>query len=229
MAASWFCEKSGWIGKVEDVKPMLLKKTTDFNWQSFWGGGFLPGWIVKYADSIRFDSSRARYHLVLGFRLSICYRLVAIWWMANKGNFCFILAFHNFATLGNRLTYQCPNSWPVVITMKKKLAGTWKKHIGYWPVQINGNKFATGEFLKTPVEVVKGRISVGWVQKSPEPWFWLNEGEVFWVSQEKGYVKMNFIMYFFLRHLNFIEIGGSNITWTLHKQYKMSKAGHNSL
>jgi hypothetical protein len=26
MAAGWFCEKSGWIGKVEDVKPVLLKK-----------------------------------------------------------------------------------------------------------------------------------------------------------------------------------------------------------
>ena len=25
MVASWFCEKSGWIGKVEDVKPVLLK------------------------------------------------------------------------------------------------------------------------------------------------------------------------------------------------------------
>ena len=25
MAAGWFCEKSGWIGKVEDVKPVLLK------------------------------------------------------------------------------------------------------------------------------------------------------------------------------------------------------------
>jgi hypothetical protein len=23
MAAGWFCEKSGWIGKVEDVKPVL--------------------------------------------------------------------------------------------------------------------------------------------------------------------------------------------------------------
>ena len=23
-----------------------------------------------------------------------------------------------------------------------------KKYIGYWPVQINGNKFATGEILK---------------------------------------------------------------------------------
>ena len=25
MAASWFREKSGWIGKVEDVKPVFLK------------------------------------------------------------------------------------------------------------------------------------------------------------------------------------------------------------
>jgi hypothetical protein len=25
MAAGWFCEKSGWIGKVEDVNPVILK------------------------------------------------------------------------------------------------------------------------------------------------------------------------------------------------------------
>jgi hypothetical protein len=31
------------------------------------------------------------------------------------------------ATLENRLTYQCPSSWPVVITMKKKLGNTSKK------------------------------------------------------------------------------------------------------
>jgi len=41
--------------------------------------------------------------------------------------------------------------------MKKKLASTWKK-INCWPVQINGNKFATGQVLKKPVEVVKGQI-----------------------------------------------------------------------
>ena len=33
-----------------------------------------------------------------------------------------------------------------------------------------GNKFATGQILKKPVEVVKGRILVGGAQKSPEPW-----------------------------------------------------------
>ena len=31
-----------------------------------------------------------------------------------------------------------------------------KKHIDYWPVQINSNKFATGQILGKPVEVVKG-------------------------------------------------------------------------
>jgi hypothetical protein len=36
-----------------------------------------------------------------------------------------------------------------------------KKSIGYWPVQMNGNKFATGQILKKPVEVVKGQILDG--------------------------------------------------------------------
>jgi hypothetical protein len=36
-----------------------------------------------------------------------------------------------------------------------------KKTIGYWPVQINGNKFATGQILRKPVEVVKGQILAG--------------------------------------------------------------------
>jgi hypothetical protein len=44
-----------------------------------------------------------------------------------------------------------------------------KKNIGYWPVQINGNKFATSQILKKPVEVVKGRILAGGAQKSPNP------------------------------------------------------------
>jgi hypothetical protein len=36
-----------------------------------------------------------------------------------------------------------------------------KKNVGYWSVQINGNKFASGEILRKPVEVVKGRILAG--------------------------------------------------------------------
>ena len=55
------------------------------------------------------------------------------------------------------------------LTMEKKSTGKWKKTIGYWPVQINSNKFANGEILKKPVEVLKGRILAGGAQKSPEP------------------------------------------------------------
>jgi hypothetical protein len=77
--------------------------------------------------------------------------------MANMQSFYSIIAFHSFATLENWLTYECPSSWPVVITTKKKLTGTWKKNIGYWPVQKNGNKFGTGEILRKLVEVVKER------------------------------------------------------------------------
>jgi hypothetical protein len=36
-----------------------------------------------------------------------------------------------------------------------------KKNIRYWPVQINGKKFATSQILKKPVEIVKGQILAG--------------------------------------------------------------------
>jgi hypothetical protein len=46
-----------------------------------------------------------------------------------------------------------------------------KKNIGYWPVQMNGNKFATGQILEKPANPgktckswknpVKGRILAG--------------------------------------------------------------------
>ena len=36
---------------------------------------------------------------------------------------------------------------------------------------MNGNKFATGQILRKPVVVVKGRILAGKAQKPPEPWF----------------------------------------------------------
>jgi hypothetical protein len=60
---------------------------------------------------------------------------------------------------------------PAYLSMPKFLAGchyneeeiSWhlKKKIGYWPVQMNGNKFATDQILGKPVEVVKGRILAG--------------------------------------------------------------------
>jgi hypothetical protein len=128
MAAGWFCEKSGWIWKVEDVKPVLLKKKRISTGNHFEEEDFHPDELWNRRPGfIPLDSSRTGYHRVLGFRLSVRCRLVTVWWMANKRNFCFIIAFHNSATLEIRLTYQCPRSWPVVITMKKKLADTWKK------------------------------------------------------------------------------------------------------
>jgi hypothetical protein len=36
-----------------------------------------------------------------------------------------------------------------------------KKYIGNWPVQIDGNKFGTGQILEKPVKVVKGWILAG--------------------------------------------------------------------
>jgi hypothetical protein len=71
--------------------------------------------------------------------------------MAIMQSFCFNIAFHNLAILENWFTYQCPSSWLVVTTMKKK----------YWPVQINGNKIATSQILRKPVENVKGWILDG--------------------------------------------------------------------
>ena len=53
MAAGWFCEKSGWIGKVEDVKPVLLKKIGFQPAFSVMAAGWFcekSGWIGKVED-----------------------------------------------------------------------------------------------------------------------------------------------------------------------------------
>ena len=55
--------------------------------------------------------------------------------------------------------------------IEEEISRHLEKIIGHWPVQMNGNKFATGQILGKPVEVVKGRILAGWAQKPPEPWF----------------------------------------------------------
>jgi hypothetical protein len=44
-----------------------------------------------------------------------------------------------------------------------------KKYKGYWPVQINGNKFATGKILGKLVEVVKGQIYLVELKGLPNP------------------------------------------------------------
>jgi hypothetical protein len=46
---------------------------------------------------------------------------------------------------------------------EEEISWHFKENIGDWPVQMNGNKFATGQILKKPVEVVKGRIYFSWL------------------------------------------------------------------
>jgi hypothetical protein len=43
---------------------------------------------------------------------------------------------------------------------EKEISRHFKKK-GCWPVQINDNKFATGQILKNSVVAVKGRILAG--------------------------------------------------------------------
>ena len=63
------------IGKVEDVKPVLYYNRGTILRRRI----FLPGWIMKQADFIRFGPSRIGYHMVLGFRLFVHCRFVAVW------------------------------------------------------------------------------------------------------------------------------------------------------
>jgi hypothetical protein len=44
---------------------------------------------------------------------------------------------------------------------EEEISRKLKTYIGYWPVQMNGNKFATSQILRKPVEVVKGQILAG--------------------------------------------------------------------
>jgi hypothetical protein len=55
--------------------------------------------------------------------------------------------------------------------MKEEISRNLEKNIGYWPVQMNGNKFATGQILRKPVEVVKGRILAVELKSLPNPVF----------------------------------------------------------
>jgi hypothetical protein len=74
---------------------------------------------------------------------------------------CFVIAFHNFATLENRLTYQYPNFGACRHYNEDKTCRHLNKSIGYWLVQMNGNKFATDQIVRKLVEVVKGQSLAG--------------------------------------------------------------------
>jgi hypothetical protein len=42
-------------------------------------------------------------------------------------SFCFVIAFHNLATLGNWLIYQCPSYWPVCHYNEEEISQHWGK------------------------------------------------------------------------------------------------------
>jgi hypothetical protein len=48
-----------------------------------------------------------------------------------------------------------------LIYNEEEISRHLRENLGYWPVRMNGNKFASGEILRKPVEVGKGRISAG--------------------------------------------------------------------
>ena len=70
----------------------------------------------------------------------------------------------------NRLAHQWPKFLAGCDYNEEEMSWHLEKKLGYWLVQINGNKFATGQILEKPVGVVKGRILAGRAQKFPEPW-----------------------------------------------------------
>jgi hypothetical protein len=54
MAAGWFCEKPGWIGKVEDVKRVLLKEKWISTGNNFEEEDFYPGelWNMRISSGL---------------------------------------------------------------------------------------------------------------------------------------------------------------------------------
>jgi hypothetical protein len=78
--------------------------------------------------------------------------------MANMQNFCFIIAFHSF---GTSAYFSMPKFLTGCHYNEEEISRHLEKNIGYWPVQINGNKFATSQILGKPVEVVKVWILAG--------------------------------------------------------------------
>jgi hypothetical protein len=46
---------------------------------------------------------------------------------------------------------------------EEEISRQFVKKKGYWPVQMNGNKFATGQILIKPVEVVREETDFSWL------------------------------------------------------------------
>jgi hypothetical protein len=81
----------------------------------------------------------------------------------EQRRFCFIIAFHNSATLKKPAYLSLPKFLAGCYYNEEEISWHLKRNTGYWRVQMNGNKFATSRILRNPIEVVKkGRI-LGWL------------------------------------------------------------------
>ena len=54
---------------------------------------------------------------------------------------------------------------------KEEISRHLNKHITYWPVQINGNKFASSQILKKPVEMWRDGFELVELKSLPNPGF----------------------------------------------------------
>jgi hypothetical protein len=66
-----------------------------------------------------------------------------------------------FCYIGKPAYLSMPKFLTVCYYDEEEISWHLKKGIGYWPVQMNGDEFATGQILKKPVEVVKEQILAG--------------------------------------------------------------------
>ena len=68
--------------------------------------------------------------------------------------------------IGKSIYLSMPNFLAGCHYNEEEISRHLKTNTGYWPVQINGNKFATGQIMKKPLEIVKGQISSSKVPES---------------------------------------------------------------
>ena len=99
--------------------------------------------------------------MVLGFRLYVRCRLAAVLVNGEHAKLLLHYCISQLSYIGKPVYLSMPKFLANCHYIEEEISWHLKNNIGYWPVQMNGNKFATGQILKKPVEVAKGRILAG--------------------------------------------------------------------
>jgi ABC-type phosphate transport system auxiliary subunit len=76
--------------------------------------------------------------------------------MANERSFCFIIAIDDLATIGKPAYLSMPEFLVGCHYNEEEISRHLEKKLGYWPVQVNGNKFATDEIVEKTVRSCEG-------------------------------------------------------------------------